>query len=151
MLFEDNVIFNGDDCLTVGSPAKEIYFRNSYCNGGHGLSIGSLGKGGAVANVRNVLYVIHTPGKSVSLISLSKVRKCDHGKAVVVLVFSDRGFIYLVPQENTLYGARFKSWTGGSGLAKKYDESPECILDGSDRIELVLLGRTSRSKKFDFP
>ena len=72
MLFEDNIIFNGDDCLTVGSPAKEIYFRNSYCNGGHGLSIGSLGKGGAVANVRNVLYVIHTPGKSVSLISLRR-------------------------------------------------------------------------------
>jgi len=55
MLFEDNIIFNGDDCLTVGSPANNIHFRNSYCNGGHGLSVGSLGKAGAVADVQNVL------------------------------------------------------------------------------------------------
>jgi polygalacturonase len=60
MLFEDNEIFNEDDCLTVGSPARDIHFRNSYCNGGHGLSIGSLGQSGAVADVQNVLYVIHT-------------------------------------------------------------------------------------------
>jgi len=59
MLFENNIVFNGDDCLTVGSPAKDIYFRNSYCGGGHGLSIGSLGSDGAVADVQNVLYVIH--------------------------------------------------------------------------------------------
>jgi len=58
MLFEDNIIFNGDDCLTVNSPASNIHFRNSYCNGGHGLSIGSLGKGGDVADVQNILYVI---------------------------------------------------------------------------------------------
>ena len=72
MLFEDNIIFNGDDCLTVGSPANNIHFRNSYCNGGHGLSIGSLGKAGAVADVQNVLYVIQMLRKSVSLISSSK-------------------------------------------------------------------------------
>lgn len=29
--------------------------RDSYCEGGHGLSIGSLGENGAVANVQNVL------------------------------------------------------------------------------------------------
>ena len=72
MLFENNIIFNGDDCLTVGSPANNIHFRNSYCNGGHGLSIGSLGKGGAVADVQNILYVIHILWKLVSLISPSK-------------------------------------------------------------------------------
>ena len=55
MLFEDNVIFNGDDCLAVGNQARNIHFRNSYCNGGHGLSIGPLGKLGEVANVQNVL------------------------------------------------------------------------------------------------
>jgi len=57
LLFEHNVIFNGDDCLTVGGSANNIHFRDTYCNGGHGLSIGSLGKGGAVADVQNVLYV----------------------------------------------------------------------------------------------
>ncbi|KAF8886440.1 pectin lyase fold/virulence factor [Gymnopilus junonius] len=73
MLFENNSVQNGDDCLTVGSGAINITFRNSYCEGGHGLSIGSLGENGAVANVQN---------------------------------------------NNTLYGARFKSWTGGNGLAR---------------------------------
>jgi polygalacturonase len=75
LLLEDNYIVNGDDCLTVGSGAKNIHFRyeqfinayiirrtnvyysNSYCEGGHGLSIGSLGKGGQVADVENVLWV----------------------------------------------------------------------------------------------
>jgi len=80
MLFEDNTIYNGDDCLTVGSPAKDIHFRNSYCNGGHGLSIGSVGSGGAVADVQNVLYVIHMLVGSGSLTSCPKDRKCRHGK-----------------------------------------------------------------------
>lgn len=30
------------------------------------------------------------------------------------LIYRSRG------QNNTLYGARFKSWTGGNGLARKY-------------------------------
>ncbi|PPQ69987.1 hypothetical protein CVT26_013275 [Gymnopilus dilepis] len=81
LLFEDNSVQNGDDCLTVGSGAVNITFRNSYCEGGHGLSIGSLGEGGAVANVQNVLF--------------------DN-----------------VVMNNCLYGARFKSWTGGNGLAR---------------------------------
>ena len=55
LLFEKNYIVNGDDCLTVGSGAKNIEFRDTYCEGGHGLSIGSLGKGGSVADVQNVL------------------------------------------------------------------------------------------------
>ncbi|KAF9025805.1 pectin lyase-like protein [Hymenopellis radicata] len=81
MLFEDNHIVNGDDCITVGSGSKNIHFRNSYCEGGHGLSIGSLGKNGAVADVQNVL-------------------------------------IENVVMKDELYAARFKSWTGGNGVAR---------------------------------
>jgi hypothetical protein len=73
LLFENNHIVNGDDCLTVSNGAKNIHFRyassatihgnergqrpssNSYCANGHGLSIGSLGKGGQVADVENIL------------------------------------------------------------------------------------------------
>ena len=58
LLYENNVVYNGDDCLAVGSPANNIVFRNSYCNGGHGLSVGSLGEDGAVAAVQNILYVV---------------------------------------------------------------------------------------------
>jgi len=39
-------------------------------------------------------------------------------------VFSGGRLIHLVLQENSLYGARFKSWTGGNGIARKYDEPP---------------------------
>ncbi|KAG7451868.1 pectin lyase-like protein [Guyanagaster necrorhizus] len=56
MLFENNRVVNGDDCITVGSGASNIHFRNSYCEGGHGLSIGSLGENGAVSNVQDVLF-----------------------------------------------------------------------------------------------
>ncbi|KAL4251280.1 glycosyl hydrolase 28 family protein [Abortiporus biennis] len=81
LVFENNHIENGDDCLTVGNGAKNIVFRDSYCAGGHGLSIGSLGKGGQIADVQDVL-------------------------------------IENVTMQNTLYAARFKSWTGGNGLAR---------------------------------
>ncbi|KAJ8074001.1 hypothetical protein PM082_012290 [Marasmius tenuissimus] len=81
MLFEDNHIENGDDCLNVNTGAKNIHSRNTYCKGGHGLSIGSLGKDGAVADVQNILIE----------------------NAVMV---------------DSLYAARFKSWTGGNGLAR---------------------------------
>ena len=120
MLFEDNFIVNGDDCLTVRTPAKNIQFRNSYCNGGLGLSIGPLGKWGAAADVQDVLYVVRMLVKFGLLTSPSKDRKCCYGRACIAL--SDLGFTHLV-QENSLYGARFKSWTGGSGIARKYDDS----------------------------
>jgi polygalacturonase len=81
MLFEDNVVINGDDCLAVISPARDIHFRNSYCNGGHGLSIGSLGKGGAVADVQNVLYVVRILVGSGPLTSRSKDRERCHGES----------------------------------------------------------------------
>ncbi|KAK0479680.1 pectin lyase fold/virulence factor [Armillaria novae-zelandiae] len=81
MLFENNHIINGDDCITIGSGASNIHFRNSICEGGHGLSIGSLGKNGAVSTVENVL-------------------------------------IENVTMKDTLYAARFKSWSGGNGLAR---------------------------------
>ncbi|KDN49278.1 hypothetical protein RSAG8_01980, partial [Rhizoctonia solani AG-8 WAC10335] len=81
LLVENNHIVNGDDCITVGSGANNVHFRNNYCEGGHGMSVGSLGKGGSVASVQNVLF-----------------------ENVVM--------------KDELYGARFKGWFGGSGLAK---------------------------------
>ncbi|KAH7911624.1 glycoside hydrolase family 28 protein [Hygrophoropsis aurantiaca] len=56
LLFERNHVVNGDDCLTVINGAKNITWRDSYCEGSHGLSIGSLGKGGQDSSVENVLF-----------------------------------------------------------------------------------------------
>ncbi|KAG8971902.1 hypothetical protein FRC05_010571 [Tulasnella sp. 425] len=80
LVVENNYIYNGDDCVTAGNGATNVLFQNNYCEGGHGLSIGSLGSGGATDYVTNVTF-------------------------------------QNVVMKNHLYGARFKSWTGGNGLA----------------------------------
>lgn len=59
IIFENNVIYNGDDCLAICSPADNIVFRNNYCNGGHGLSIIGQGANGIPADIKNIMYVIH--------------------------------------------------------------------------------------------
>jgi len=66
ILLEDNTVYNEDDCLMLGPPSYNIHVRNSYCNGGHGLSIGPFGKGGSV-DIQNVLYVDRILGKSIPL------------------------------------------------------------------------------------
>ncbi|KAF9444955.1 glycoside hydrolase family 28 protein [Macrolepiota fuliginosa MF-IS2] len=72
---------NGDDCISVINGAKDIVAQNGFCGfSSHGLSIGSLGKGGAVQTVQNVLFKNWT-------------------------------------MDGAVYGARFKSWTGGQGFA----------------------------------
>jgi hypothetical protein len=80
MLFENNLIYGGDDCYTVGSPSRDIYIGEGYCGGGHGFSVGPLGKGGASFDVQNVLYVIHILVGSGSLTSCSKDRNRCRGK-----------------------------------------------------------------------
>jgi hypothetical protein len=59
-LFEYNVVYNADDCISIGGAAQNIVFRNGWCHGGHGLSI-------ATSDVQNVLYVIHAFVTSVLL------------------------------------------------------------------------------------
>ncbi|KAF8890677.1 pectin lyase fold/virulence factor [Infundibulicybe gibba] len=72
---------NGDDCISVIDGARDIVAKNGYCGfSSHGLSIGSLGRGGAVQTVQNVLFKNWT-------------------------------------MDGAVYGARFKSWTGGQGWA----------------------------------
>lgn len=56
-----------------------MYTRNSFCEGGHGLSIGSLGSGGSVADVENVLYAIFWQVIAYQAHNASQVRKHDYG------------------------------------------------------------------------
>ncbi|KAM6585929.1 hypothetical protein CsatB_012931 [Cannabis sativa] len=45
---------NGDDCVSIGDQSSHISIINLICGPGHGVSIGSLGKDGSVANVSNI-------------------------------------------------------------------------------------------------
>ncbi|KAM6602259.1 hypothetical protein CsatA_021868 [Cannabis sativa] len=49
-----SVIKSGDDCVSIGDQSSHISIINLICGPGHGVSIGSLGKDGSVANVSNI-------------------------------------------------------------------------------------------------
>ncbi|CAL5086169.1 unnamed protein product [Urochloa decumbens] len=71
----------GDDCLSVALGTSNLYATKIECGPGHGISIGSLGKGTTKAEVSNVTV----DGAHVS---------------------------------GTLFGARIKTWQGGTGYAR---------------------------------
>ena len=45
VLVADTAVSNGDDCVSIGAGALNVRIENVTCGpGGHGISIGSLGK-----------------------------------------------------------------------------------------------------------
>ena len=54
-LIENSVVYGGDDCVAINNKADDLLFRNAYCRGTHGLSVGSLGKDGANTTVQNII------------------------------------------------------------------------------------------------
>ncbi|KAJ1283460.1 hypothetical protein BS78_03G129900 [Paspalum vaginatum] len=55
VLIADTAVSNGDDCVSIGAGAMNLHIENVTCGpGGHGISIGSLGKQGTRACVANV-------------------------------------------------------------------------------------------------
>ncbi|TVY68693.1 putative endopolygalacturonase [Lachnellula suecica] len=64
-------VYNQDDCVAINSGTN-IVFKNGYCSGGHGLSIGSVG--GRDNNVVNgVSFTTSTVTKSVNGIRIKAI------------------------------------------------------------------------------
>ncbi|KAI8341602.1 pectin lyase fold/virulence factor [Choanephora cucurbitarum] len=52
--FTNSVLTVGDDCTAMNNDVSNVVVKNVKCTGGHGFSIGSLGKGGSSATVKNI-------------------------------------------------------------------------------------------------
>ncbi|KAJ7794678.1 pectin lyase fold/virulence factor [Mycena olivaceomarginata] len=89
---------NGDDCISVINGAHNVFATNGFCGfSSHGLSIGSLGKGGSFQTVQGVVFKNWTMDGAV------------YG-ARANLSQNSNTTSYL-----TLF--QFKSWTSGAGFA----------------------------------
>ncbi|RDX69332.1 putative polygalacturonase, partial [Mucuna pruriens] len=82
IFIEDSIIASGDDCIAIIGDSSYINISGIACGPGHGISIGSLGRGNAHNTVEEVY-----------------VHNCSFTK--------------------TSNGARIKTWSGGSGYAKR--------------------------------
>ncbi|KAL0315637.1 UNVERIFIED_CONTAM: Polygalacturonase QRT2 [Sesamum radiatum] len=54
VLITNSKIASGDDCISIGDHISNIEIQNVECGPGHGISIGSLGRGGNYVQVENI-------------------------------------------------------------------------------------------------
>ncbi|XP_058784558.1 probable polygalacturonase At3g15720 [Vicia villosa] len=54
IVIQQLVISTGDDCIAINSGSQFINITDVYCGPGHGISVGSLGKGKSYATVEDV-------------------------------------------------------------------------------------------------
>ncbi|CAK9147123.1 unnamed protein product [Ilex paraguariensis] len=54
LVITNSKIGSGDDCISIGDYTSNIYIAHVECGPGHGISIGSLGKGGNFVQVENI-------------------------------------------------------------------------------------------------
>ncbi|KAJ7297026.1 hypothetical protein O6H91_04G084700 [Diphasiastrum complanatum] len=55
VLITDCIIGTGDDCISIQTDTFDTRIKNVICGPGHGISIGSLGKGGSFSNVSHLI------------------------------------------------------------------------------------------------
>uniref|UniRef100_A0A7N1A8T9 Polygalacturonase n=1 Tax=Kalanchoe fedtschenkoi TaxID=63787 RepID=A0A7N1A8T9_KALFE len=54
IIVKDSRIGSGDDCIAINNLCQSINISNIDCGPGHGISVGSLGKGGEEAQVEDI-------------------------------------------------------------------------------------------------
>ena len=54
IVFQNSELNVGDDCTAINGGVSNITLKHITCNGGHGFSVGSLGKGGKTEYVKTV-------------------------------------------------------------------------------------------------
>ncbi|KAH9838173.1 PGX, glycoside hydrolase family 28 protein [Teratosphaeria destructans] len=71
VVIQNSVINNGDDCIAFKPNATEHVVQNLYCNGSHGVSVGSLGQYKEETDIVENIYVSEPPSPPVTNVHLS--------------------------------------------------------------------------------
>lgn len=54
---QNSIVNNGDDCVSFKPNSSNIFVQNIYCNGSHGISVGSLGQYVGTYDIISHVYV----------------------------------------------------------------------------------------------
>ncbi|KAI6945438.1 Exopolygalacturonase [Hortaea werneckii] len=57
IVIQNSVVNNGDDCVSFKPNSTEVLVQNMYCNGSHGISVGSIGQYPGEVDIVENLYV----------------------------------------------------------------------------------------------
>ncbi|KAI7497282.1 Exopolygalacturonase [Hortaea werneckii] len=57
IVIQNSVVNNGDDCVSFKPNSTEVLVQNMYCNGSHGISVGSIGQYPGEVDIVENLYI----------------------------------------------------------------------------------------------